>query len=182
MGIIAAMQIKFTLTPDEYVEAQQYWQRRLAPRWTRIGFGFTFWVGLILILFGVLLLIVSVSLGGILCIAYGIFLVAWRVLLRKFRFRREFRRSKTLQDERSMDITEEGISTSSSYGEGKLKWDAFSRCVETPHLFLLSIPPRLFHTIPKRAFAPGEVDAVRQLLEKKIPQADRSQELLKVPT
>jgi hypothetical protein len=172
----AAMQIRFTLTAEEYAEAQQYWQRRLAPRWTRMGSGFVFWViGIIFILCGVLLLIASVWFGAILCIAYGLFLVAWRLFLREFRFQREFRRSKTLQGEMTMDITEEGLWTSSSYGEGAAKWDTFSRYLETPHLFLLSVPPRLFYLIPKRAFVPGELDAVRQLLEEKISPQSRNQ-------
>ena len=79
-----------------------------------------------------------------------------------------------------MDITEEGLWTSSSYGEGKVKWETFSRYLETPHLFLLSVPPSLFHMVPKRALASGDLDGVRQLLEKKIPLASRNRELLKV--
>ena len=129
-------------------------------------------VGLILVLCGILLMIGSVWFGGIFCIAYGIFLLIWRAFLRNFRFRREFRRSKMLQGEMTMDITQEGFSTSWGYGEGKLQWGAFSRCLETPHLVLLAIPPRLFYMIPKRAFALPDLDAVWQLLVKKIPQAN----------
>jgi hypothetical protein len=169
------MQIKFTLTAEEYAEAQQYWQRRLAPRWTRMSSGFVFWViGIIFILFGVLLLIASVWFGGILCTVYGLFLVAWRGFLRNFRFQREFRRSKTLQGEMTMDISEEGLWTSSGYGEGKVEWDAFSRYLETPHLFLLSVPPRLFYMIPKRAFIAGNLEEPRQLFAQKIPKGTKA--------
>jgi YcxB-like protein len=183
MGIMAAMQIKFTLTPDEYAEAQEYWQRQLSPsRWSQPHYSLIFWIGLILVLCGVLLLITSLWLGGTLCLAYGIFCLAWRGFLRDIRFRREFRRSKTLQGEITMDITEEGLRTSSAYGEGRIQWVTFARYLETPRLFLLSVPPRMFHMIPKRAFASGDLDAARQLLEKKIPPANRNQELLKAPT
>lgn len=162
------MEIKFILSPEEYAEAQQYWQRRLGPRWTRISIPVFWVVGFILILCGVLLLIGSVWFIGILCLVYGLFLVAWRGFLGNFRFRREFRRSKTLQGEITMDITEEWLSTFASYGESKVRWDTFSGYLETPHLFLLGVPPRQFYMIPKRALASGELDAVRQLLAQKI--------------
>ena len=75
------MQIKFALTAEEYAEAQRYWQRRLAPRWTRISSGFVFLLGLILILLGALLLIGSVWSDGILCAVLGLFFVVWHGVL-----------------------------------------------------------------------------------------------------
>ena len=81
-----------------------------------------------------------------------------------------------------MDIHEEGLWTASSYSEGKTTWEAFSRYLETPHLFLLDIPPNLFCIIPKKAFASDDLDAARQLLEQKIPAANGKQELVRTPT
>src|SRR5215472_7376500 len=151
VGIIAAMQIKFTLTAEEYVEAQLYWKRRLERRWIRRSSDLKVWAAaFILIVCGVLLLRGTVWFIGTFCVFLGLFLVAWRGS-ESFRLRREFRRSRMLQREISMDIHEEGLWTASSYSEGKTTWEAFSRYLETPHLFLLDIPPNLFCIIPKKA-------------------------------
>ena len=167
---MVAMQATFTYTPEEYADAQRAWRKNLAPARTRYGIRIIPAVGVILLLCGAYLLISGIDvfwssydllIGAILVFCYCAPFQAWR-------FRREFRRTKSLQGEKTFEIDHDGVRQSSSYGNGILKWNAFSGYAETPSVWVLSMPPRTFYMIPKHAFASAEQEAVSQLLQQEI--------------
>ena len=99
---------------------------------------------------------------------YGGFVVIYYDPLRAWRFKRDFPKAKTLQGEKTAVLGEESIYISGAFGESKINWTAFGKYAETPNLFVLFIPPRVFYMLPKRALSPADQDAIRQLLAQKI--------------
>jgi len=163
------MQARFTYTPEDYVEAQRAYQRHLASRGKRVFGAAIFIVGILFVVAGVYLV---VSRGDmfptIFCLVYGGFVVLYYGPLKAARFRRDFHKAKTLQGEKTAVVGGEGVYISGAFGESKLHWSAFARYSETPNLFVLFIPPRLFQMLPKRAFSNAGQDVMRQLLAQEV--------------
>lgn len=163
------MQGNFTLTAGEYAEGQLAWRRHLARARTRYGIPVLRIAGVLLLLGGAYLVI---SGGDVFWIVYDLLIGAFLVLYygpgQTWKFKREFRRARTLHSEKTVDLSDEGVRTTSSLGQGIVKWGAFSRWAETRNLYLLSVPPRIFYILPKRAFSTSDQDAIRRLLEQKI--------------
>ncbi|MHB8540817.1 MAG: YcxB family protein [Candidatus Acidiferrales bacterium] len=99
---------------------------------------------------------------------YGGFVVIYYGPLRAWRFRRDFLKAKTLQGEKTAMLDEEKICISGAFGESKINWTAFGKYAETPNLFVLFVPPRVFYMLPKRAFSQADQAAMRELLAQKI--------------
>ncbi|MHB8410431.1 MAG: YcxB family protein [Candidatus Acidiferrales bacterium] len=99
---------------------------------------------------------------------YGGFVVTYYGPLRTWRFKRDFLKAKTLQGEKTAVLGEEKIYISGAFGESKINWTAFGRYAETPNLFVLFVPPRVFYMLPKRAFSQADQATIRQLLAQKI--------------
>jgi hypothetical protein len=160
---------QFTYTSEEYAEAQRVYYQRMAPRGRRFFVRALIIVGILLLAVGVFLV---VSHGDVVwtifCLAYGGFVVMYYGPLGAWRFKRDFLRAKTLQGEKTAVVGEERVYISGAFGESKTNWTAFGRYAETPNLFVLFIPPRLFYMLPKRAFSEADQAAIRQLLEQKI--------------
>ncbi|MGC2248940.1 MAG: YcxB family protein [Terriglobales bacterium] len=68
-------------------------------------------------------------------------------------------------------ISETGIDSSSPTGSTQSTWSAYTRYVESRNLFLLYQAPHVFSLLPKRAFAPGEEESFRGLLNAKLGAA-----------
>lgn len=50
-----------------------------------------------------------------------------------------------------------------------LKWSAFVKCLESKNLFVLYQTALLMNVFPKRAFAPGDLEQFRDLLQRNLP-------------
>ena len=53
-------------------------------------------------------------------------------------------------------------------GQADVEWTNFVRFLESNSLFLLYTSPACFNIVPKRAFAPGETELFRGLLQEKL--------------
>ncbi len=160
---------QFTYSPEDYAEGQRYWQKHMAPFFTRCGIYVASAMGIFVVMTGVVLLWIHADLPiAIFVAAYGVFVLLWYGPLRSFRFRREFRKAKTLHGEKTIALKEDGFSVSSVGADSNVCWNLIGGQRETPNLFLLSVPPRLFYMFPKRAFSQTDQAAIRQLLEQKI--------------
>ncbi len=155
------MQVSYKLTERDLLEAQG----------KHGGLG-----SRLLPIFGLLVLIVSLasvvhdpkqfpSLAG--AIVVGLFLLFFRRLQVWFSFRRDNR----LQGQFEATISDSGIDVSSLKASSKYDWSAFIRYAETKNLLLVYQAPQVFNVFPKRAFAAGEVDAFRSLLDKNLGAA-----------
>ncbi|MGH9865726.1 MAG: YcxB family protein [Candidatus Acidiferrales bacterium] len=160
---------QFTHTPEDYAQGQRFWRKHMAPLWTRCGIYLAIALGIFLMIVGATLLWIHTDFPiAIFSVAYGVFVLLRYGPLQSLRFKREFRKAKTLHSEKTVQLDEEGLEMSSPDVGSKICWNLFGRHRETPDLFLLSIPPRQFYMLPKRAFSQTDQDAIRLLLEQKI--------------
>ena len=81
---------------------------------------------------------------------------------------RSFRRDQRLQQHFEAVVSDEGLDISSPTASTNHTWAAFTRYVESRNLFLLYQAPQVFNVLPKRAFAEGEAEAFRGLLQEKL--------------
>jgi len=67
-----------------------------------------------------------------------------------------------------MKLDDSGIHWAWKGGQADVKWTNFIRFLESNTVFLLYTSPACFNIVPKRAFAPGEIDLFRGLLQDKL--------------
>lgn len=72
-------------------------------------------------------------------------------------------------------ISDDGIEVSISTAKTDYGWNGFTRYSETKNLFLVYQSKQVFNIFPKRAFAAGEADDFRKLLEQKLGDATMAQ-------
>jgi hypothetical protein len=101
-----------------------------------------------------------------------VLLVAWALVMLvwvPFNWRRSYAKDRRMQHEFAADISEAGIHLQSEDFDANLKWALYLRFLESDRIFLLYQTNRMFNLFPKSAFAPGEIDEFRQLLQRKLP-------------
>jgi len=155
------MRLEYRLTESDLLEAQG----KHGGVWTRL---LRIW-GALLIAAGVGSLVMRPRhySDAVLPILLGLFFLFGLRLLAL----RSFRRDQRLQQHFEAIISESGIDSSSPTGSTKSTWGAFTRYVESKHLFLLYQAPHVFSIFPKRAFAPGDEESFRALLNDKLGAA-----------
>lgn len=82
--------------------------------------------------------------------------------------RGDFRRHPNFSREHRLVVNDEGVHYESEAGQGDTKWLAYTRCRETPNLFVLHLGARSFQVVPKRAFAGSQLEDFRQLVQRKL--------------
>lgn len=98
--------------------------------------------------------------------------VAWcgigPVLFLSWFARKNYKKQAALHQDSEVEITDESLAGRSSIGTSEVKWNAFDRFIETKNLFVL-FRGVLFYIFPKRAFAAGDAEEFRALLNQKFP-------------
>jgi hypothetical protein len=79
-----------------------------------------------------------------------------------------------LRDEVAAEISDSGFFGANSVSSSNSTWGAFVRYAESKNLFLVYRSEMLFNIVPKRAFAAGEEEAVRGLLEEHLGGASKA--------
>jgi hypothetical protein len=105
--------------------------------------------------------------SGIGAIVGGLFLIFFLRLQVWLSFRGDNR----LRDQFDATISDSGIDVSSPKAASKYDWSAFVRYAETKNVFLVYQAPQVFNVFPKRAFTAEEVDAFRNLLDRRLGAA-----------
>ncbi len=165
------MQIKYTITEEEFVEAQKLYHSG-RPLIHRISSRILMVLGFALAALGVFLLIWSRDqqpVGNPLSmVLVGVIFVFVTVLYPNLIAKRTFAKDGRLRQEFTVDFTDQGVEASSATSTGRNDWCNYVRFAESKNVFLSYLSARLFSIFPKRAFAPGEVEEVRQLLQRKL--------------
>jgi len=133
------------------------WSRRMMP-----------WEGGLLLTIGVtsLFLTQDRALPGFLCLV-GAFLLYCGFALRRY-FRKRYRTDQRFKHDITADISEDGVHVVTAFEESQLKWNAIVRFLESDKIFMFFYSDMIFSVVPKRAFAPSEIDPFRDLLHRKI--------------
>ena len=162
------MKIVYRITEEDFMQAHdlftanEKWIRRMSRRSMP-------WMGGFILLLSILILsldkdpIVSVPFG-----LMGAYFLYCGFALRRF-FRKLYRKDQRYQHEITADISEDGVHVVTPSADTQLKWSAILRFLESDKIFMFFYAEWTFSVVPKRAFAPGEIDLFRDLLHRKIP-------------
>jgi hypothetical protein len=70
----------------------------------------------------------------------------------------------------SADFDEDAIRTETKIGRSELYWSAFTGYAESRTVFILYLSRKLFLIIPKQPLASAEIDCLRELFRRKLPE------------
>jgi hypothetical protein len=162
------MKIVYRITEEDYMEAHDLF--RANEEWTRRMSRRTMpWMGGLIILLSIVNLsfgkdhFVSVPFG-----LMGVYFLYCGFALRRF-FRKLYRKDQRYQHEITADISEDGVHVVTPTADTQMKWSAIVRFLESDEIFMFFYAEWVFSVVPKRAFAPGEINQFRELLHRKIP-------------
>jgi YcxB-like protein len=166
--MLATMKIYFSLTTEDYGEYQQTYLTRIAGFWQRYHFR-------VFVTFGIIVFVAGLNwiffehredYPGWVSIAGGLYLVfsgAWA----KLKWRRWFSRNAHLYQNLEVEITDGNLMVRSKTEETIAKWEHYSRLVESQNLFVLLDPHGNCLILPKRSFAPADLESFLQILHRK---------------
>jgi hypothetical protein len=165
-----ALTTKFKLTADEFLGGQRVFNRYFAPPIARFNYRYAIPVGILLLIEGALGLFLKWNIGiSLFLLGFSAYLITFRTIFGPIIVRKEFAQYLDLVNDKTMEFGEEKIFVQTSHGKGESLWTRYSRFVETHDLIVLFAPPRLIHTIPKRAVSSEELTDLRKLLQRKLP-------------
>jgi hypothetical protein len=162
------MKIIYRITEEDFMEAHdlfianEKWIRRMSRRTMP-------WMGGLILLLSIVILslrkdpIVSIPFG-----LMGAYFLYCGFALRRF-FRKQYRKDQRYRHEITADISEEGVHVVTPSADTRSKWSAIVRFLESDKIFMFFYAEWTFSVVPKRAFAPGEIDSFRDILHRYIP-------------
>lgn len=164
------MQATYQLTPDDFYQGMLAWRaQRKWQTWTRWIAYFIVGIALLISLLALLLTRSAaetpIALAGI---AFGVLWFAWMLLAPRFFSKRQFRNHPTAQSPVTFEASEAGLEFHSAHGDSKVSWSAYVGWGESKSVFVIMPQPRIYVTIPKRAFAEEQVGEFRELLRHNI--------------
>ena len=174
------MKISLSLTPEDYHEYQQVYLTRIAGFWQRSHFRIFVVFGTIVFLAGLNWIFFEHrgSYPGWISIAGGLYLMfaGW---WGRLKWRRWFHKNAHLYQDLEGEITEENLTVRSRTEETCAKWEHYSGLVESQNLLVLLDSQGNGLILPKRAFAPVDLESFLQFLHRKldISQAEKARAL-----
>lgn len=166
------MKITYRITERDFMGAYDLFVKNEKPARRRISRRAMPWLGGLLIALQVLVLIIGADVNKAV-VAFGFLLGAYFLYcggfaLRRF-FRNAYRKDQRFQQEFTTEASDAGVHMESPTEDSHMKWQSFTRYLESEQSFLLFQADWIFNIIPKRAFAPGEADQFRDLLHRNVP-------------
>jgi hypothetical protein len=167
------MKIVYRISEQDFMEARDLFIAYEKPWYRKISRLLLPWIGAgLLVLQVVYLAVVPHRDIGLVVIGFvvGFYLLYCGLALRRY-FRRLYQKDHRFKDDFIAEISDQGIHFTTPFSEGLLKWNGFVRFLESKEIFMLFIAQWNFVVLPKRAFAPGEADEFRTLLQRNIVPA-----------
>jgi hypothetical protein len=158
------MRIIYRITEEDFMEshrlyvANEKWIRRTSRRINP-------WLGGLLVPAGIGLLILTRQPVNMLISAFGGLMLYSSFALRRM-FRKRFRGDRRYDNEITTEISDDGLHMVMSTSDSNVKWNAIIRSLESDKIFMLFFAEYIFAVLPKRAFAPGDVDVFREVLHR----------------
>lgn len=163
------MKIVYRVTERDFMEARDLFVKneKWSRRWSRRTMP---WMGASIVLSSIVIFAFAKDRFEAVPFALiGVYFVYCGFALRPF-FKKLYRRDPRYRHEITADITEDGVHVVTSVADTRLKWDSIVRYLESDKIFMFFYSEWSFSVVPKNAFAPGEIEAFRELLQRKIPQ------------
>jgi hypothetical protein len=98
--------------------------------------------------------------------------VFWALLLfvlPRMRIQYVFKRNPYLNQESTLEVSEDGILIENPNMQSQRNWNMFIQWAENDRMFMVYSASNQFLLMLKRDFAPGEADQLRELLRRKLP-------------
>jgi hypothetical protein len=163
------MELTYDLTQKDFYDSfVAHRERSVVSKWSfRLLFGFVFLfpaIGLLTLATDRQTKFVSVVPLFALAAFWAIFIwgTPW------WSARTQFLQQPAAQGSRTMTLNDSGVHWLWKGGQADVEWTNFIRFLESKTLFLLYTSPACFNIVPKRAFAPGETESFRALLQEKL--------------
>lgn len=164
------MQVTYQLTPEDLYQGCLAWRdQRKWRKWLR-WFAYFFVAGaslttLLMILFAPSPATTPIALGGV---AFGVVWFAWMLLAPRFFSKRQFRNHPMAQSPIILSTSETGFQFQNAHADSNVAWSAYIGWAESKSVFVIMPQPRIYITIPKRAFAEEQVGEFREMLQRNI--------------
>ena len=159
-----AVELAFTYTEDEYIDAARFFYTRGADT------GFMLYLGLAVLACALLF----AWLGGDpylagLALFVGAALLAWRRYAHSTLPRMHFRRNPKFREPYELTFADGGILFRSRGMESRLEWGFYAKALETPDYFFLVYGKDMFSLIPKRVLRDRRQEAaLREMMRRKL--------------
>ena len=167
------MKIVYRISEQDFMEARDLFIANEKP-WYRKASRFLMpWIGGFVLLMQVLYLVVVPHrdfLFTVVCLVVGSYLLYCGFALRRY-FRRLYEKDHRFKHDFTAEISDQGIQLTTPFSEGLLKWNGFIRFLESTDIFMVFIAQWNFVIFPKRAFAAGQADEFRAVLQRNIVPA-----------
>lgn len=163
----AKVKIVYRVTEEDFLEGYRLFVRSEKPlrRWSRHLMP---WEGGAILAIGIFGLFFTEDrfLPAILLLI-GAFLLYCGFALKQH-FRRRYRTDQRFRHDFTADISEDGVHVVTEFEDSQIKWNAIVRFSESDKVFIFFYADLIFSIVPKRAFAPAELESFRDLLRRKI--------------
>jgi hypothetical protein len=157
------MEIQFQCNFADYREALRFLVKRT------VGYQVLLALGVVSVLLGTLVAYKVDYWRGFFLQLGGIFWLSWFVIIQPLWVRRDFHKHPNFSVPQVVTLNDEGFHSVSDIAQGTAKWTAFTKFHETQNFFMLLMGARLFRVIPKRALSAAQIDELRQLLHRHLP-------------
>ena len=172
------MQLEYTITPEDYMQATGLWMRNASSR-PQISYWLCSWPGIVV---GVLAVVLAIPVASsslfraqdnMAAIILWIVLVCFLLTL-PIRYRRVVKKRYDMQRMAAtirVEMNETGVEIIRTSGDAdvRYRWQAFVKQLESESLYLLFPTEMSFVIIPKRALTPDQQTELRDLLAAHIP-------------
>ena len=168
--ILTIMKIVYRVSEQDFVGARKLFVANTKPWYRRFSRRLLPWVGASVLVIQVIYLVVEPHRDiGFVVIGFlvGFYLLYCGLALPRY-FRRAYQKDHRFKHDFTAEISDQGIHIVTPFSDGQLKWNSFVRFLESNDIFMLFIAQWNFIIFPKRAFAPGETDEFRALLQRNV--------------
>lgn len=160
-----AVHLQFTLTFQDYVEAQRLHAKR--GWWPRLNLilGYTLIpvIGVLCILIALFAIRLADSPAlFVFELGVGLFLLCYPLYLR-LRWKRCYLRTRTEPAECSVEFGDSIIRTHTTTMRSEVEWSAVRSIAENKNLFLVYLAPAKFIPVPKRVCSPQQIEELQSL-------------------
>jgi hypothetical protein len=101
-------------------------------------------------------------------VVFGLLWFAYMLLGPRFFSRRQFQNNPTVQSPITLSASEQGLEFHSQHTDARIAWSAYVAWAEAKSVFIIMPQPRIYSTIPKRAFGADQIGEFREMLRDNI--------------
>jgi|GEM_PF-6351668 len=164
------MQVTYQLTPEDLYQGCLAWRNhRKWRQWVR-------WIAYFVVGLASLASMVSLFFDRTsdtastawVGLIFGVFWFAYMLAAPRFFSRRQFRNHPMAQSPISLGVSETDLQFHNAHADSKVAWSAYVGWGESKCVFVILPQPKIYITIPKRAFTDEQQSEFREMLRRNV--------------